>query len=133
MYVQGRDVFVGRPKISGKWLCFTILPTSLVNLLEKHGVDDHTTLACSGKLHTGSWFSRLHHSTSKHSWPRVKWCRTYSPQNTAGSRTRLRRYSPLFLGAHFHPSEREAVPSRLPIVQLTVFSPPTERGSRKNS
>ena len=47
MYVQGRDVFVGRPKISGKWLCSTILPTSLVNLpclLEKHGVDDHTTL-----------------------------------------------------------------------------------------
>ena len=44
LYVQGRDVFVGRPKISGKWLCSTILPTSLVNLpclLEKHGVDDH--------------------------------------------------------------------------------------------
>ena len=43
MYVQGRDVFVGRPKISGKWLCSTILPTSLVNLpclLEKHGVDE---------------------------------------------------------------------------------------------
>ena len=47
MFVQGRDVFVGRPKISGKWLCSTILPTSLVNLpclLEKHGVDDYTCL-----------------------------------------------------------------------------------------
>ena len=50
MYVQGRDVFVGRPKSSGEWLCSTILPTSLVNLpclLEKHGwkrVDGHCTL-----------------------------------------------------------------------------------------
>ena len=71
MYVQGRDVFVGRPKSSGEWLCSTILPTSLVNLpylLEKHGwkrVDGHTALACSA--YRKLVLAVAHHAASQHS------------------------------------------------------------------